>query len=274
MSWDTINENAIADINHYNSAMARSLIDKIFFMDKIGDDITAIVDYGCADGTLINFLSSLFPDIIFIGYDINTTMIEKAKEKNASHENVMFFSKLDDFHSWAASSKFAKHMALNLSSLIHEVYSYGTKESIEDFWYFVNYSHFDYIIIRDMALDSSAHRPSWKEDVLKVRSQLGKEMVADFETFHGSITDNHNLIHLLMKYRYTDNWEREVRENYFPISVEDIASNIDFNYELIYYDHYVLPYLAKMVKRDFDITLKDYTHVKFIYKNRSIEEND
>lgn len=27
-----------------------------------------------------------------------------------------------------------------------------------------------------------------------------------------------NLIHFLVKYRYVENWEREVQENYFPVS--------------------------------------------------------
>lgn len=272
MSVNTINENAITDVNHYNSAMARSLIDKIFFMDKVGDNITAIVDYGCADGTLINFLASLFPDIAFVGYDISKEMIEAAKAKNVSHDNVIFFSEMPKLIEWLSSSKEAAHTVLNLSSVIHEIYSYGTKEEIDDFWNLVNHNYFDYITIREMALDNCAHRPSWKEDVLKVRSQMGKELIQDFELYHGSITDNYNLIHFLMKYRYADNWEREVKENYLPLTAEGIAANMDMNYELIYYDHYVLPFLARVVKRDFDIDIKDYTHVKFIYKLRGIYE--
>ena len=80
-----------------------------------------------------------------------------------------------------------------------------------------------------------------------------------------------NLIHFLLKYRYTDNWEREVRENYLPVSVEEIMGKITEHkaaYRLIYFDHYILPYIARTVKKDFDITLKDYTHVKFIYELR------
>lgn len=264
----TINENAIVNIDTYNSAMARSLIDKIFFMDKIGDEITAIVDYGCADGTLINFLAGLFPDIVFVGYDISIEMIEAAKRKCSHHENVVFFHNMEDFTDWRNTSKFAAHMVLNLSSVIHEVYSYSGYEGIGDFWDFVNNGGFDYITIREMAVDRSARRPAWKEDVLKVRSRMSGEMIEDFERNHGSIGDNYNLIHFLMKYRYTTNWEREVKENYLPLPTEGIAANIDKEYELIYYDHYVLPFLARTVKEDFDIVLKDYTHVKFIYKLR------
>ena len=56
-----LNTNPIVNLNRYNLSMSKSLIDKIFFMDKIDDTIKVIVDYGCADGTLIRFLAPLFP---------------------------------------------------------------------------------------------------------------------------------------------------------------------------------------------------------------------
>ena len=91
---------------------------------------------------------------------------------------------------------------------------------------------------------------------------------ADFLRDIRSICDNYNLIHFLLKYRYTENWNREVHENYLPLSVEDIAGKIDAHYELIYFDHYILPFLANIVQVDFDITIKDYTHIKFIYQQK------
>lgn len=261
----------IANVTDYNASMAKSLIDKIFFMDKLDESVTAIFDYGCADGTLIHFLAPIFPDMFFIGYDASKEMIDCAKEKNASVSNAIFFHDLDDFYEWVDAHKFSfSKAAINLSSLIHEVYSYGTARSIDEFWSFVNRTGFEYVIIRDMGLDASAHRASLKEDVLKVRTGYDASLLSEFEGFHGSIHDNYNLIHFLMKYRYKENWEREVRENYLPLSVEDMASHIDRRYELLYFDHYVLPFLSNVVKRDFDIVIKDYTHVKFIYRRRKV----
>ena len=69
----------IQDYSEYNAAMKKSLLDKIFFMDKI--DANVIVDYGCADGTLIHFLYSLFSEFTYIGYDIDTTMLTHATSK-------------------------------------------------------------------------------------------------------------------------------------------------------------------------------------------------
>lgn len=261
-----LNTNPIADLNRYNLSMSKSLIDKIFFMDKIDDTIKVIVDYGCADGALIRFLAPLFPDMFFIGYDKNEEMIGRAAEAN-TYENCVFYSHPMNFLAWLhANHHTIDECALNLSSIIHEVYSYSTKDEIEEFWHFVNFMGFKYIIIRDMCLDENAHRASLKEDLIKVKSNYSAAAIQEFEQEHGSICDNYNLIHFLLKYRYKDNWEREVKENYLPCSTEYIASQIRSCYSLEYYDHYILPFLANVVKRDFDITIKDYTHVKFIYK--------
>ena len=44
----------IANLEKYNNDMAKSLGDKIFFLGYIKEeDIKAIVDFGCADGTLL-----------------------------------------------------------------------------------------------------------------------------------------------------------------------------------------------------------------------------
>lgn len=261
-----LNANPIADLNHYNLSMSKSLIDKIFFMDKIDDTIKVVVDYGCADGTLIRFLAPLFPEMTFIGYDKNEEMISRAAAMN-TYENCVFYSQSDNFLAWIQAHNYTMdECALNLSSIIHEIYSYSTEDEIDDFWYFVNFIGFKYIIIRDMCLDENAHRASLKEDLIKVKSNYPAAVLQEFEQEHGSICDNYNLIHFLLKYRYKDNWQREVKENYLPYSTEYIASQIGTSYSLEYYDHYILPFLANVVKQDFDITIKDYTHVKFIYK--------
>lgn len=251
-----VGEIKIQDMDKYTTSMSKSMIDKMFFMDKIDNSIKVIFDYGCADGALINFLAPLFPDMTFIGYDADADMIAAAM-KNKTCENARFTNNIE---------RNINHCAINLSSLIHEVYSYSTTQEIEEFWNFVNNSGFEYIIIRDMCLDAAAHRPALKEDLIKVRSRYPADKIREFEDIHGSICDNYNLIHFLLKYRYIENWNREVHENYLPLSVEGIAEKVDSKYELVYFDHYVLPFLANAIQCSFGITLKDYTHTKFIYR--------
>jgi len=252
----------INDFTHYTTEMRKSLIDKIFFMDKLDENISCILDYGCADGVLIDFLSGIFPEMSFIGFDISEEMIAAAQERCKDKNNALFLSEFN-FN----ERDFSK-VAVNLSSLIHEVYSYGTENSIKDFWNIINNSGFKYITIRDMCLDQSAHRPSLKEDILKVKRFCKPEQIEQFETYHGSLSDNYNLIHFLMKYRYQTNWDRECKENYLPLTMEELVNQISADYELIYFDHYILPFLARKVKQDMDITLKDYTHIKMIWRKK------
>lgn len=122
-----LNTNPIADLNRYNLSMSKSLIDKIFFMDKIDDTIKVIVDYGCADGALIRFLAPLFPDMFFIGYDKSEEMIGRAAKAN-TYENCVFYSHPMNFLAWLqAHHHTIDECALNLSSIIHEIYAIAQK---------------------------------------------------------------------------------------------------------------------------------------------------
>lgn len=101
----------------------------------------------------------------FIGYDKNEEMISRAAAANI-YENCVFYANPYEFITWLKEHHYGiDECALNLSSIIHEVYSYSTKEEIDEFWSFVNYTGFKYIIIRDMCLDENAHRASLKEDL-------------------------------------------------------------------------------------------------------------
>lgn len=261
---------SIPDFSHYTTEMRKSLIDKIFFMDKLDEQVSAVLDYGCADGALVDFLASIFPEIRMVGYDMSEQMIAAAKERCAA-PNASFHADLQEaLQALARHGVTPDHMCVNLSSLIHEVYSYGDTQSVDAFWRDINETGFRYITIRDMCCDQSAHRPALKEDVLKVRRACSARMIEQFEACHGSLSDNYNLIHFLLKYRYEANWSRECAENYLPLTMEQLISRLSSGYELIYFDHYVLPFLARVVKQDTDVTIKDYTHIKLILRRKGL----
>jgi hypothetical protein len=162
----------------------------------------------------------------------------------------------------------AKHPALVLSSVIHEVFHYGSKVDIDTFWNQVFDSGFEYIVIRDMVPGRAIDRASCVNDVKKVYHKfLDSNLLNEFESIWGSIESNRNLIHFLLKYKYAEpNWQREVKENYIPISRETLLSKIPLCYDVIFHEHYVLPYLHKTVKSEVGIDIKDSTHMKLILK--------
>ncbi len=255
-------EEGISNYSGYNEGMKKSLLDKIFFMDKV--ESTVFVDYGCADGTLIHFLSQLFPEYMYIGYDVDENMLKLAREKCPDNSERFLFTS-----DWKEVTEYARSgvATIILSSTIHEVYAYGTRKDVDSLWRRVFNGVFEYVVIRDMIPSISADKRSDINDVAKLLKKADKSYLFDFEHNWGSIETNKNLMHFLLKYRYADDWSREVKENYFPVLREELISSIPDEYEIEFHEHFVLPFLKRVVKKDFNIDLKDNTHLKLILKH-------
>lgn len=251
----------------YNASMAKSIMDKLFFVDKIEPD--AIVDYGCADGTILEACRQWLPDTkAFLGYDLNKDMItaaHKTIELPYEGERYKFLStNWDDIMEKLRSSG-AKTPALLLNSVIHEVFHYSPVEELELFWKRTFESGFKYVVIRDMIPSMSIDRPSLISDVTKVYHKFfGSYELRDFESIWGSIENNRNLHHFLLKYRYTDNWAREVRENYIPLSREELLAKTPNEYGVVYHEHYISPWINRQVNKDLGMGFRDPTHLKIL----------
>jgi SAM-dependent methyltransferase len=250
----------ITDYTTYNGRMSLAMIDKLFFADKISPDL--VVDFGCADGTLLRHLKALKPELEVVGYDTDPTMVAKYDT-----DAIPIFNRWEQV---VSEIKFGdiKHPAIILSSVIHEICHYGSKADIDDFWKKVFETGFEYIVIRDMVPSRSIDRPSNVNDVKKIYHKfLHTKALTDFEGIWGSIEGNRQLVHFLLKYRYLEpNWNREVRENYLPVTREDLLAKIPNEYDVIFHEHYVLPYILQTVRDETGIEVKDATHMKLILK--------
>lgn len=248
-------------IDSYNNAMSMSMEDKLFFLEKLPKEEYLFVDFGCADGSLLQKLQELVKGS-FVGYDISEEMLERARQKtpNIKYTNDWYEVIMELKHS-------DKKKVLILSSVIHEVYSYAKSEQdIINFWSRVLHSGFDYIVVRDMIPDSTISRPTDPLEEIKVLRRCNRDQLFEFESHFGSISDNRNLVHFLLKYRYTVNWDREVNENYFPLYKEEFLTKFK-GFEPVYVESFKVVFLMACVKRDFDFWMKDNTHIKAIFKN-------
>ena len=88
----------------------------------------------------------------------------------------------------------------------------------------------------------------------------------DYESVWGKVKSEKELVHYLLKYSYTENWEREVRENYLALTLEEFKKRIPESYQVTYFDHFTLPYIAWQIKNEFGIDFKTPTHLKIILK--------
>lgn len=252
--------------------MTKPMEDKLFFVDKLpqGQDYI-FVDFGCADGTLIQHLTRIYEikRYRYIGYDCSEAMLSFAKTSfpGDSSDSVEFTSSWEVVKKNIEEFKKLRYKAvLILSSVIHEVYSYESEEGIQDFWNKVK--DFDIVVIRDMMYSETMEREADPDSVMKIRKGSGgsiKRSLEQFEDKWGSIDQNKNLVHFLLKYRYTINWDRECNENYFPIKISEFLQKMKFTFRLDYFEKFRVRFIENKIYEDFGIILEDTTHIKGIF---------
>jgi hypothetical protein len=264
----------IENIEVYNSGMAKSMEDKLFFLPIIGNEINSFTDFGCADGTLLKIISGILPECKLRGIDMDSRMLQLAEENVPNAELFLSETPINcDFYDGKS--------VLNLSSVLHEVNSYSEDE--EAFWNCIKNSGYSYITIRDMIYNEAEDEESKKYNLGEMSSEeliceqlnwkkegrlTTKKMLREFEAIWGSVNLKKNLMHYLLKYRYVQNWQREVHENYLGYSTDDIIKNVGYNYRLIYRKDYILPFLYNKVNEDFGIQIDTPTHTNLIFKRR------
>lgn len=265
---ELVGETEISDLDKYIEGMEKSMQDKLFFVSQLDFDV--IVDFGCANGSFLSKVKQLKPNVKVIGYDLDETMLQRAKQELGEEALLT-----DDWNQVVDELQIFKSPLLNLSSVIHEVYSYSHSSVIKKFWEKQVFGgNFKWITIRDMIPSCEIHKneiPNFKKDVMKVRKRANNFYLDQFEKRWGTIDDNYRTFcHFLLKYRYLDNWEREVNENYLPVSLETVKKKIPSNYKITYEEDFIVPFIQDTVGKDFGVKITHSTHVKMIIKNNNL----
>jgi SAM-dependent methyltransferase len=259
----------ISDEDEYVRAMFMGAKEKTFFLKMIQPDV--IVDFGCADGQVLGLIEQMKPNVKLIGYDLSQEMLNKAKSIVSDKVTLT-----TDWSLVTQELKKYKNPTLLLSSVIHEVYSYGNTKVVKDFWNKQVFGgNFKFIAIRDMIPPISMERVEkshYIEDIMKVKDNFEKEYIDSFEQRWGPMENNYRtFIHFLLKYKYTKNWERENNENYVPISLETLHKKIPSNYSIKFEKSYLLDWLRDKVKEDFDVILDHPTHIQMLIQNNNFK---
>ena len=237
----------------YVQRMEKSMVDKLWFAKKIPSEVGAYVDFGCADGAMLSHIHILFPEAKLYGIDANEHMIEQARRKCPFAEfHHRFFNGIPE------------DSVLVLSSVIHEVFSYGDSNSVSAFWDYVFNTGFRYVAIRDLMVSNFSLRPAEVPLIESIEKYGNKQQLKDYTDIWGDISLQKDAIHFLLKYKYVENWDREVRENYFPITLEHLLNLTPCKYKINFLHHYILPYTKNMIQKDFCTSFPDNTHVKLL----------
>ena len=266
------------DLNIYTEEMSKSIWDKAFFMDKI-PGVKCVIDFGCADGAMIRFLAPLFPDIYFIGYDINNELIERGQSAIPFYPNVQFYCKhphnsLDAFISFTKDKFKPDEICINFSSVLHEVFS--STDGKEDIQQLVCELRPKYITIRDMYCDDpvaylSSVTPHEKVvpilDKITEKYANAREKMQDYAKHFGMLENWRDVTHLLMKFQWVNNgWNEELKENYFSWTLNDMFKLCP-NYSPIFECRYQLPYLSEEWRESYEWYNPDvHTHAQFILR--------
>jgi ribosomal protein L11 methylase PrmA len=248
----------IKNMDVYNAGMRKSMLDKIWWIDKINDDVDSVMDYGCADGTLLSMIHDMNPSLALFGYDFNSDMIDLASE------NVEAGCFATDFNILNRLVSEKNKCVLIASSVFHEIENYS--DIVEEEYSRIFNTGYKYIAIRDMFISEKSYKLSDQLTVAKVRQQFSYEKIREFERFIGSLDYNENLLQFFLTYRYKENWDREVREDYFPHTIERFLHKVPDHYQVVYFEHYALPFVREQVWKDFGIQITEPTHAKILLK--------
>ena len=254
----------IKNLDDYTKKMSTTIKDKLFFVEKIKSNV--YIDFGCADGTLLCELDSIYndPDILYIGYDRSKEMIDLAKSKWGGVGKVLFTKNFEDVLS---IKKKDNNISLILSSVLHEVLSQGMSQNT--FWDIISNIDLKYIIIRDMAYNPIINNVKLDRYFISKMYHLNSKQYNEFVAKYGKIDNSIKFCHYLLKYRYTQNWERELEEDYFAFDPDFAIEYLrKYNFYSVYFERFNVPYITDNLLKNLQIDLNQFgqTHVKMIFQ--------
>ncbi len=257
----------IQDQSRYLTSLSKPLREKLRVSRYIPRWARMVLDVGCADGTVTLALARMFPRMNFFGIDLNGDFIERAEEraKQIRIKNVRF----EKIYLRDLLARPEKFDAVLFVSVLHEFYTYG--EGISSVLKALADAHEllrpeGEIVIRDMILSEYAKHTRFQVDAIakKVsRDRRRRRYIHDFEKHFGKMNSIYNLNHFLLKYRYTGNWAREVREHYVPVTFEQYENIFKLlGMELQLKDSYLIAFLREKWRKDFSLSEDELSGLK------------
>ena len=215
-----------------------------------------VLDYGCGAGDVVASAHRLRPDLTFVGFDSQPSAVQAARKKRIPQSR--FHLKESDAFMDVLTHPGPK--VLFLSSVIHEIASaYGHEGflSVLD-----KASAFDTVVIRDMAYEEATeHLEDAVPDAL-----TGTRWTKEFAEKWGVPNTVPKVAHLMLKSRYTDNWDAEMLENYFAYSAENLCRTVKARFPVSsHHMHEVPTFLENEFRTTFGRGPLTCTHLEAVF---------
>lgn len=250
----------ITDRAGYLARMAGPVQDKLRPTLYFPRNPQTILDVGCADGAVTLEIAKMFPQSLVKGIDLDLGFIDQAN-RNAQEravKNVVF----EQAYIRDVLDRNEEFDVITSISVNHEIASYGNgksslvgalarfKEMLRD--------EDSVIGIRDMILHESAKSSDFMmpQVIDKIRTNESiTPRLKDFEELNGDLKTQESVNHFLLKYMYTANWDRELREHYLPFSAEEYNRLLPLmDLQIVHQEYYLLPFLKNKWMQDFGLT--------------------
>lgn len=255
----------LSDEKIYLDRLARPLAQKLQIARYLPIDAQTILDVGCCDGTVTLALADLFSGKNIFGIDLNEHFINLAKEKSKTYPNVHF----ERIYLRELLARPEKFDVVIFCSVLHEFFTYG--EGISSVLKAIADAHEilkpgGVLIIRDMILPDYTKRTDFLGETVmeKIYSHEGlADLIKDTEKYFGKLNSVYRLNHFLLKYMYRENWAREGKENYVPVTFEEYEQIFKLlGMTLLYKDSYLIEFLKNKWQTDFGLTDKELANFK------------
>lgn len=274
----------IHNIDTYIKGMSATLSDKMWWLDLIPDEIDTVIDYGCAQGDL----AMLLPDKYrYIGIDNSPEMLQLAR-----HNHILHLGRHSEFYPSLieTNGKYEPSTTvLVLNSVMHEIFSYLTAAEIHALFEEMFGNGIRCVAIRDMHMPdteslekigtrSNGERIDQSHRYSKLWTEYMNYILYDrysegYEETKGRGKFEHMPVYMtefLLKYRYVENWKREMREYYLWPWLQMISQYIrtDENehgfYGIAHESEFRIPFIVNKIKEDFNIDFDLNTHRKVL----------
>ena len=251
------------DVQGYLDRMKGSMEEKLFFLNELDLTNKVIIDFGCADGTMIKHLMEVYPLNCYIGVECNPAFKPALRELAFQHHGFSAVGSLDQLKMILEFSLYkGKELVFICSSVLHELTWSKQREVINFAMHYCNY-----LIVRDMYYDQFPDSQLTLFGELRALEQFimlspRPDLLQDYfiEADKNSKSLDEKIKEYLLKYTYVDNWETEVQEDYFHVDWNYIFSHEHIIYQRIYTNQFI----KQRVYEDFNITITWPTHCQVI----------
>ena len=261
----------------YCESMSKSLEDKLFFTKEVDiNNYDVIVDFGCSDCRIIEALDKRLTNwrTVLIGIDKNECALQEAKDRmttinhkivqptvindeiNKFHHTVILTTVINDEINKLLQKSY--NMLVIFSSVLHECGWYNS-----DVQFLIRYANT--VVIRDMKAPM-IKGPIDGTTRARITHSFPKDLLIKFEDRYGRIDNTVNLYRYFLMYKWTENWDNELREDYFSVPWNDIRNEMTKrNFHISYEKDYILPYIKKEIAVKFQHKLRQATHKQIIF---------